>query len=158
MIMNTVSKVIAAVLLASSISSCKKQTCDEPAPQLSFDTMYYKVTTEADSLYIVTQFSDCQGDIANEDNSYLDIHTYLYEQIGGQWVKFLSTDSNDKAFFSKIPYTTKVNEGVELIGKVEQRIGAARQNSDTVRFEVSILDRAGHESNVVTTPTFVYPN
>lgn len=128
------------------------------APALSFDTIYYKATSEADSLYIVTQFSDCQGDIGNEENSYLDIQTYLFELIDGRWVKFVSADSNEKAFYSKIPYTTKVNEGVELIGKVEQRIGAPKQNSDTVRFEISILDRAGHESNVVITPAFVYPN
>jgi hypothetical protein len=50
-----------------------------------------------------------------------------------------------------------VNTDNKLVGTLEQKFGAVRQNSDTIRFQTSILDREGNRSNVITTPAFVLP-
>ncbi|MDP4664275.1 MAG: hypothetical protein NWS74_11445 [Salibacteraceae bacterium] len=153
------SKVMAAGIMLLGFCACKRETCDEPAPTLTFDTIFYQITPDADSLTLRTQFTDCQGDIGFENGTGgFDIETYLYEQINGQWILFEPDSGQNIAFFSKIPFSEKVNTDNKLVGTLEQKFGAVRQNSDTIRFETNILDRAGNKSNVVTTPTFVMPN
>lgn len=145
-------------MAVASLSACKNETCEEVAPTLEFDTLFYEVTEAADSLTIGTQFSDCQGDIGFPNGSGgFDIETYLYERIDGSWVLFEPDSGANIAFFSKIPFSNKVNTDNKLVGTLEQKFGAVRQNSDTIRFQTNILDREGNRSNIVTTPPFVLP-
>jgi hypothetical protein len=152
------SNVIAAIVAVASLSACKRESCDEVAPTLEFDTIFYEVTEVADSLTIRAEFTDCQGDIGFPNGSGdFDIETYLYEQINGSWILFEPDSGQSNAFFAKIPFSDKVNTDNKLVGTLEQKFGAVRQNSDTIRFQTSILDREGNRSNVITTPAFVLP-
>lgn len=156
---NIAPKLLPVSLALLAATACKRETCEEEAPDLRFDTLIYKVTTPTDSLILRTRFVDCQGDIGfNDSTGGFDIRTYLFEYIDNEWKRFYPLDSADTVgFFAKIPYSDKVNSDVKLEGQLEQKFGAVKQNSDTIRFETHIFDRAGNKSNVVTTPTFVLP-
>lgn len=113
----------------------------------------------ADSLIIKYSFEDCQGDVGlkPEDTGY-NLRTRLFEMIDGEWVRFYPENLADTiAFFARIPHSDKVREGSKAEGFIEQRFGSIRQNSDTIRFETVLLDRAGNKSILVTTPVFVVP-
>lgn len=146
-------------MLSLAFASCKRETCEEEAPDLRFDTLIYKITTPTDSLILRTRFLDCQGDIGFSDSTGgFDIRTYLFEYINNEWQRFYPLDSADTVgFFAKIPYSDKLKENATLEALLEQKFGAVKQNSDTIRFQTFIIDRAGNKSNVVTTPTFVLP-
>jgi len=152
-------KVTVAVFALISFSMCRKSPCEEENPTLKFDSILYKQTVAADTLTLRTIFTDCQGDVgfANGTGGF-DIETFLFERVDGQWAKFVPADlAFQNAFFSKIPFSEKVNSENYVEGILEQKFGAVRQNSDTIRFETMILDRAGNRSNTVTSSTFIFP-
>ncbi|GAB4375235.1 MAG: hypothetical protein Kow0075_01460 [Salibacteraceae bacterium] len=155
---------IASIASLWLVCSCGQEKCEEPAPTLEFVRYKYQpkpanVSTVSDTLTIVTRFTDCQGDVGSEDPEDKNLRTYLYEKINGQWQRYYPPDSVDSvAFFANIPYSKKVKQGVKVEGLLEQRFGAVRQNSDTIRFETYIIDREGNKSNRVLTPDTIIPN
>lgn len=156
---------LALCIAALSMSSCKIDRCKEPEPEIEFDSYRYKPAnpedpTTSDTLFVKTSFVDCQGDIGlkSSDEGY-NLRTYLYEQIGGEWIKFVPLNPADSlALFARIPFSSKVKEGTKAEGFIEQKLGSIKQTSDTIRFETYIFDREGHKSNRITTPTYVLPN
>jgi len=144
--------------------ACQKERCKEENPTLSFSDYTYIPKVEGsgnatDSLIIKYAFEDCQGDVGlTEGDERYNLRTYLYELIHGEWQRFYPENLADTvAFFARVPTSSKVREGTKAEGFIEQRFGSIRQNSDTIRFETRLFDRAGNRSEQVTTPTFVIP-
>lgn len=158
---------LAALALAVTVVSCRREKCEEAAPTLEFDRYIFipaspNDPTATDSLIIRTKFTDCQGDVGLEENEnvgFQNLRTYLFERIDGEWLRYYPANLNDTvAFFARVPYSSKVQEGVKAEGFIEQGFGSVRQNSDTIRFETFLIDREGNRSLVVTTRDTVLPN
>ena len=155
------SKLAACVgcVLLLGLVSCDTESCEREEPRIRFESFDYRVVALSDSLFIDSLiveiwFEDCQGDIGirpNEDG--FNLHTFQYDLIDGEWSRVVPADSNATlAFFAKVPYSSETNEGNKLEGTVEQRFGSVRQRSDTIRFEMQLIDRAGNRSNRLVTP------
>jgi|GEM_PF-396394 len=147
---------IATVLL---LAACKKQDCSGDAPILSHDTIYYSIIDGAKTAFIESKFEDCQGDIGtNDEGDTTRVHTFLYEFYDSEWHRFYHPDSADSIlFFSTIPGSDKLKEDERVEGTLIQKIPNAKQNSDTLRFEIYIIDQAGNRSNRITTPRLIIP-
>ncbi len=142
--------------------SCDTESCDREAPILRFENYEYNIfqlseSVFIDSLIVKVAFDDCQGDIGIKDNETgFNLHTFQYEFVDSTWVRVEPVNPADTlAFFAKVPFSDKINEGNRLEGTVEQRFGSVKQRSDTIRFEMMLIDRAGNRSERITTPTFI---
>lgn len=156
------SKVLAIAMVSMVCFACEKINCDRPEPTLEHDTL--RINESRDSLIFRLRFEDCQGDIGYEgdieSNTVRSVRTFMYEQIDGVWERWYPVNLSDTvSFFSVIPGSRKNREGWLLKGTIEQKFGLSnlRQNSDTIRFETYIIDQAGHKSNRVTSPEFIFP-
>lgn len=159
------SKLLALVAIVG-LSQCRIDKCEEVEPSIEFYKYVYFASDPtdpfaADSLVLYTQFVDCQGDVGlnGATDTTKNLHTYLFERIDGQWKRFEHSNPGDSVlFFSQVPKSNKLKEDQKAEGIIEQSLGSIRQNSDTIRFEVQLIDRAGNRSNKVTTPEFVFPH
>lgn len=157
---------VALALVVVATHSCKKESCEEPTPELTFDRYDYQGVnvldpTSTDTLRIYYQFVDCQGDIsvAQNDDRTRNLQTFLYEKVGGEWSRFYPINLDDStALWSQVPYSSKVREGQRSEGLIEQRFGSIRQNSDTIRFITRVVDRQGNKSEWVWTDPYVLPS
>jgi hypothetical protein len=142
---------------------CVPERCPEERPTLTFHQFEYKAADPddpfaSDSLTIITQFEDCQGDVGI-DGDEKNLKTFLFEKIDSKWVKFVPADSADSGLlFVQIPKTENVQENQKAEGFIFQPMGSIKQSSDTIRFETRLTDEAGNRSDLVTTPEFVFPN
>lgn len=158
------SKVVLLGVL-SVLYSCTKEQCQEEPPSLEFYEYEYKAADpnnqfSTDSLLLRLQFVDCQGDIgvSKVDDSTKNLRTYLYESINGEWKRFIPANEADTVlFFAQIPRSNKLKDGQKAEGVIQQAFGSVRQNSDTIRFETRLFDRAGNKSERIVTPPFIIP-
>ncbi|MEX2596151.1 MAG: hypothetical protein WEC59_04405 [Salibacteraceae bacterium] len=156
------SKLAALSLMAWIAIGCEKLNCEEEAPKLEHDTL--RLNDARDSLIFRLSFEDCQGDIGHigkiDSNTTQSVRTFMYELINGVWQRWYPLNLSDTVgFFAVIPGSNKNREGWLLKGIIEQKFGLAnlKQNSDTIRFETYIFDKANHKSNTVTSPRFIFP-
>lgn len=158
------SKLLAILLLFTCVvsTSCDTDSCEEESPIISFDNYDYGIFSLGDSLFIDSlviqiKFEDCQGDIGiKEGESGFNLHTYQYEWVNEEWQRVEPLNPGDTlAFFAKVPYSEKINEGNRLEGMIEQRFGSVKQRGDSIYFEMRLFDRAGNRSNLLETPVFV---
>ncbi len=155
---------VAALFGLLVLVGCQTDNCDEVAPSFSFHQFEYISADPnnpfaADTLVLWTKFEDCQGDIGIREGDLKNLKTYLFEKLNGEWVKFIPVDPVDSnLLFSQVPTSSKVKDNQKSEGFIEQPFGSIRQNSDTIRFETQLVDRAGNESQVITTPEFIFPN
>lgn len=151
------------VAVAAFAAGCARDKCEDLAPTLEFIEYAYVAADpasaqSADTLTLRFHFSDCQGDVGILGESELrNLQTTLHEQIKGEWVRFVPEGGDTTMLFSQVPGSSKVKQGEKVEGIIVRPFGSIRQNSDTIHFEVRLLDREGHASAAVYTPTFVFP-
>jgi hypothetical protein len=162
--------VIGTFLLISVLStSCQKNTNSNPVPVISFKSF---TGTGVNQGTLAINFSDGDGDIG-----------YPSQDPSAQpnlWVKYLYYDTGSKAFIGvphspadtithdsvyyvyNVPYITPAGKDKSLSGIIEVAINTwyANPYNDLsllkVEFQIYMFDRAGHKSNVITTPV-LYP-
>ncbi|MDF2437386.1 MAG: hypothetical protein K0Q95_1762 [Bacteroidota bacterium] len=146
--------VFAAVL----ISSCVKEKSFPPEPEIEF-MRYTKYGT--DSADCVISFKDGDGDIglqegdtASDDDFRLK---YLYRGADGNFHPFDAIDSTavmDTLFYSyRVRDITPAGQYKALEGEIKARLTShpiIHPLHTAVKFEITLRDRAGHISNVVT--------
>lgn len=158
------SKLAASLLFAAGIAfgGCDRESCDREEPVLRFDSYEYNIfqleeNLVIDSLIVKVAFEDCQGDIGiKQGESGFNLQTFQFEMIDSVWTRVEPQNAADTlAFFAKVPFSSETNDGNKLEGTIEQRFGSVKQKSDTIRFEVRLIDRAGNQSEKIVTPTFI---
>lgn len=148
-------------------SSCEKKKCEDPLPEMSY--MDFKISeTDSSAYLLIFEFADCDGDVGMETtssivdengevqlfNSFIDI----YHLDQGIWYKH-EFDENEVGLDYKIPVLENSNFDPSLEGEIETRIYETTfliLGYDTIKFRSKILDNAGHYSNEVETPSFVF--
>lgn len=131
-------------LLIVIFSSCKKEEAKEydAVPEIAFESISPLVVKEfEDSITIVISYKDGDGDLgennANVNNLFVTDQriniTYPYR------VQQLSPDNSTIAIQGKLNVVLK-NSGI-----------TNGSTSQTVSYKLYIIDRAGHQSNTLTT-------
>jgi hypothetical protein len=162
--MNWNSKILLlTVFVGFGCVSCKKETCKDPVPEMSF-LEFYQVPNDPETYKLVFQFTDCDGDIGMESTATIldengvvqttnfKIDLYYFEN--NQWNKY--EFASEDGLNSKIPVLGNSAANPILDGEIEKSLDRVFSlgGFDTIMFRSRILDNAGHYSNEVETPGF----
>jgi hypothetical protein len=134
-------------------SSCQKPSNASPIPIISFNSFQ---STGANSGILRINFTDGDGDIgypSQDPSAQPDLWvTFLYYDYASQ--KFISTDVN---FMYNVPYLTPSGKDKSVSGIIEtamspyyDKLYFSTLDSLHLEFQIYLLDRAGHKSNVIT--------
>ena len=158
---------IAGVILAFLIlSSCMKEKDFPIEPQIAFRS-FTKVVIPPDSipqlLILSISFTDGDGDIGLYPNDTLPPYDFnlfidIYKMINGQMELIVFPDTT-ASFNSRIPVVAENPDKKPMEGVIEYNFDYPLIRSfllnDTLAFDVSLKDRALHQSNIVRTPLLV---
>ena len=145
-------------ILTVGISSCVKEKKFPPEPKIEFVAFenYSK-----DSADCIINFKDGDGDVgiySGDTVSGDDFKMkYFYKNAAGNFVPYDSdpgTPAFDTLFYSyRVPNLTPDGQYKALDGEIRARLRSTPLFSpfhDVVKFEITLRDRAGHISNIVT--------
>lgn len=141
------------------ISSCKKESSFSPIPVITFKSF---VAYNNDSADCIIGFKDGDGDIgiftgdtSSPDNLKMK---YLYKNSQGDFVPYdvsFGTTQFDTLFYTfRIKNITPDGQYKALEGDIKIKLRAAPifvPTHKVVKFNITLWDRAGHQSNTVTT-------
>lgn len=154
-----------SIVLALTISACQSFEEYPVVPHIEFESFaVIKNNQGIDSLgFLTISYTDGDGDIGLREgdtlppydiNFYLDLYQYLDDSLR----KFIFPDTNVN-FNARIPDLTPSGVNKAIKGDIEYEFELYQMvpflESDTIAFEIYILDRALHQSNVIMTPLFV---
>jgi len=160
-LMKTLFTIILSGLL---FSACTKHEVYSPIPEIAYKS-FEKIpsNTGADNkAYLTITFKDGDGDIglSPEDTFppynpgskyYYNFFIDYYELEGDSFVKIDLPITNN----SRIPYVEPNLAELGITGEIEIElyINNIMSSADSIRYEMYIVDRALHKSNVITTPS-----
>jgi hypothetical protein len=152
------------LIISALASSCVKEKQFPPQPVIAFDRFEVFGNDSADC-YIT--FQDGDGDIGIPDSDQTSADDlkmkYLYKDQNGMFVPVDSsfgTPQFDTLFYGyRVPYLTPDGQYKALDGeiKVKLRTPPIFGPHDVVKFEITLKDRAGNKSNMVTTNEITVP-
>ncbi len=153
--------IIAAVV---GLCSCRPHKQYPIEPVLEFESIV-KIdngTGIDDEAVLTVSFTDGDGDLGwdeyeNTDTSSENYYNYFityFEKQNGVWVTPEGLENN---FHVRLPRFLSGNITEAIDGKIAHTVNINNYNSeyDTIHFECYVVDRAGHKSNVVTTPEVI---
>ena len=143
-------------------SSCEKQEDFPIIPAIEMsEKQIYENPTE-----IIIKFTDGDGDIGLDESDteppydfdtvnfnkyYYNLLMYYYEKQGDEWVYVELA----VPYFYRVPNITPTGQNKTLNGEIKVNLPTLPNNRpDSVRLEIELIDRALHESNLLTTPVF----
>ncbi|MBN4062395.1 hypothetical protein JYU20_04280 [Bacteroidales bacterium AH-315-I05] len=160
----------ATILLAAS---CGRQKCDDKVPTIAF--VDFEQYTDSSLAKLIIYFQDCDGDIGLEDSDTLDPYNIegkyynnmlvdYFELHNGVWeknpVKIPIEDTT--YFYYRLPVITPSGQNKALEGEIEVKLepyyNPFPPAADTIKYEVTLVDRALNESNKITTPVILVQN
>lgn len=168
------SKVHKFIILLLCCYGCEKQSPISPVPSLTFVAFdQIRNTAGKDSSGLLRlQFTDGDGDLGLSPADtfppfnfgsiyYYNFFINYFEKQNGQWVKIvippLEPGGDTLTNNSRIPNLTPVGQNKVLQGDLNFEIFTNNPFSsfDTIKYEISIVDRAFNRSNMVSTEAIV---
>lgn len=158
--------IVLAILGSVILSACVKEKDFPTTPAIAF--LKYD-NYSADSADCVITFKDGDGDIGILESDTVSPNDfrlkYLYKDtLDGIFKPFDAIDSTlvmDTLFYTyRVPNLTPEGQYKALDGEIRAKLRAAPiyyPTHEIVKFEITLYDRAGHRSNVVTTDEIVIP-
>ncbi|MDD5570839.1 MAG: hypothetical protein PHD97_06740 [Bacteroidales bacterium] len=169
--MKLISKIALFVLIAISAVlylSCKKKSPYPSTPAIELRS-FEKIpngTSIDDKGYLTISFTDGDGDLGldsydtnppfdKSSSNYFNYFIRFKEKQNGNFVDI--TDSLPMTLNARFPRIESKTKNKSLKGYIELEIFINNYESpfDTVEFDVYIMDRALHKSNVISTPEIV---
>lgn len=158
------------MFLALLAWSCSKEKQFGIVPELTFLSHEYVAPAAGngpDVLRVKLKFTDGDGDIGLEpeqtsppfDTSsvyYYNFWVTYYERVEGQWVD--QTAQLAATYNARIPNLTPEGQNKNLEARLEfdLDVSVSVSGADTVKFDFVLIDRALHQSNVVSSgPVYV---
>ncbi len=163
-----------ASLLIISVTSCVKPVSFPPEPKIE----YKDFEIQGDSGILSITFTDGDGDIGlnegdtlgsfSQDNFFhYNLYIEYYELMNGNWVKgtqdptgnnFPTGDTINFPF--RIKNLTPIGQNKTLKGTINVTLESFFYNplsnhSDSIRYAVTLIDRALNKSNRIITPLIV---
>jgi len=160
-------KIALLIGLTVMFQACIKTQTYPIIPSITYDDMV--ITTDTDQLgniidvgRLSIEFTDGDGDIGLRKSDttgpyhpdslyYYNLLLDYYEWNGSAW-ELVETAT---PYHGRIPYLTPEGKNKSISGLIYYDINITYVPSDTFRFDVRLVDRALHESNIVETPGIV---
>ena len=140
-------------MLIVLIAGCKKDENISPIPAITFKSLLVGNNGVKDTASILTfSYIDGDGDLGvlsdNTSEPY-NLKIATYERINGSYVYLINQDGY-------IPNLTPKARDKAISGDITDVLQLPLNKiNDTLHYEVYIIDRAGHESNMIITPDIV---
>lgn len=149
----------------SLFSACVKEKKFPPEPVIAFKEY---ISHGLDSADCIITFKDGDGDIGIESSDSSTPNDfkmkYLYKDIDGVFKPFdmlPATPAMDTLYYDyRVPNLTPEGQYKALDGEIKAKLRASPiygPGHHTVKFEITLRDRAGHLSNMVTTNEIAVP-
>ena len=159
--MNASSKIVLFIVLLTLFFACKKRESFSDIPYLEF--RHYELKDSVDALGNITKlcelhiyFTDGDGDIGlfNEDTiapyeynlfvNYFEMHNDSLQQI-----------NVNPPYHIRMPNLTPTGQNKSLKVDVKYDVNVTYRNSDTIKFELKLFDRALNESDWVSSSLII---
>ena len=156
--------VIGVIIGILFFTACTKHETYSIIPEIAYKS-FDKIQTSSgidDKAHLTITFTDGDGDIGlNPEDTFppYNVHSpyyynYIidyYEQQGDSFIKIDLPLTNN----SRIPYVQAdlAERGIKGEITIELFFNNIMSTADSIRYELYILDRALHKSNVITTPS-----
>ncbi|MDQ3051787.1 MAG: hypothetical protein M3Q95_12930 [Bacteroidota bacterium] len=138
------------------LNSCTDEDTYPVTPEINFKSLeIFQNSSQQDSVILTFSFTDGDGDIGSitTDSLSRDVFIKFYELRNGVFIPF---DDPFGAFNYRIPYLEPRGNNKSLKGDIRINVDYnVLQPNDTVKYELYLKDRAGHQSNTVVTSTIV---
>jgi len=157
---------ISTALVVSSLSKCRRPDCEDTRPSIEFKDF---IQFQDSSGKLLIGFHDCDGNIGLDDGDtlppydlaggyYYNLKMEYYEMNNGTWEKILLSIP----FYYRIPLIEPDGNNKTLDGEIAVDISPwyfdpFSPNSDTVKFDITLIDRDLQISNTVSTSMLVIP-
>lgn len=147
------------------IGACQKFEEYPEIPEISYaGFLVLKDNNGADSLGLLNiSYTDGDGDIGLNENDTLPPFKYnyfldIYQRVDDTLRKIILPDTNVN-FNGRIPVLTPDGAHKAIKGNIEMELELFMMipflESDTVAFEIYIMDRSLHKSNTVRSPQYI---
>ena len=159
--MNASSKIVLFIVLLTLFFACKKRESFSDIPYLEFS--HYELKDSVDALGNITKlcelhiyFTDGDGDIGlfNDDTiapydynlfvNYFEMHNDILQQI-----------NVNPPYHIRMPNLTPTGQNKSLKVDVKYDVNVTYRNSDTIKFELKLFDRALNESDWVSSSLII---
>ena len=159
--MNASSKIVLFIVLLMLFFACKKRESFSDIPYLEF--RHYELKDSVDALGNITKlcelhiyFTDGDGDIGlfNDDTiapydynlfvNYFEMHNDSLQQI-----------NVNPPYHIRMPNLTPTGQNKSLKVDVKYDVNVTYRNSDSIKFELKLFDRALNESDWVSSPLII---
>ena len=159
--MNASSKIVLFIVLLTLFFACKKRESFSDIPYLEFS--HYELKDSVDALGNITKlcelhiyFTDGDGDIGlfNDDTiapydynlfvNYFEMHNDSLQQI-----------NVNPPYHIRMPNLTPTGQNKSLKVDVKYDVDVTYRNSDSIKFELKLFDRALNESDWVSSPLII---
>lgn len=148
--------IIFPVVALFFLNSCTDEDTYPITPEIKFKSLeIFQNVSQLDSVVLTFSFTDGDGDIGSvtTDSLSRDVFVKFYELRNGVFIPF---DDPFGAFNYRVPYLEPRGNNKSLKGDIRINVDYnVLQPNDTVKYELYLKDRAGHQSNTITTSTIV---
>ncbi|RNI24984.1 hypothetical protein EFB08_16210 [Rufibacter latericius] len=168
---------MAFVLGSLGLTSCYDEPEFDLTPNLTFRgieqrTLRNPSNVTYDSLILIVRFQDGDGDLGLSETLFPDdikepfnpggpffynMICNIYKKKNGSYERVLDPSGNPISYNGRFPRVSSEDREEPLEGDIRYSISIYEspfnpiKRGDTVRFDLKIIDRAKHESQVVTT-------
>lgn len=171
MIQRRIYLIVWSAILSLVLFSCRKTETYPEIPEIEYQSFFFRDTTDIlgnEGLVgkLVFSFVDGDGDIGLKqppdsaepgDPEYSNLFFTLFDMQDGILVE-IGDDELKFPLHYRIPYLEPQRMDKSITGEVEVEFTYLLFDYDTIKYDFYITDRAGHESNIESTPTFILPD
>jgi hypothetical protein len=159
--MNASSKLVLFIVLLTLFFACKKSESFSNIPYLEFTK--YELKDSVDALGNITKlcelhiyFTDGDGDIGLFESDTIPPYDYnLFVNYFEMHQDSLTLIDVDPPYHIRMPNLTPTGQNKSLKVDLKYDVDVTYRNSDSIKFELKLFDRALNESEWVSSPLII---
>ena len=159
--MNASSKLVLFIVLLTLFFACKKRESFSDIPYLEF--RHYELKDSVDALGNITKlcelhiyFTDGDGDIGLFESDTIAPYDYnLFVNYFEIHKDSLQEINVDPPYHIRMPNLTPTGQNKSLKVDLKYDVDVTYRNSDSIKFELKLFDRALNESEWVSSPLII---
>ena len=159
--MNASSKIVLFIVLLTLFFACKKRESFSDIPYLEF--RHYEIKDSVDALGNITKlcelhiyFTDGDGDIGLFESDTIAPYDYnLFVNYFEMYNDSLQQINVNPPYHIRMPNLTPTGQNKSLKVDVKYDVNVTYRNSDTIKFELKLFDRALNESDWVSSSLII---
>ena len=159
--MNASSKIVLFIVLLTLFFACKKRESFSDIPYLEF--RHYELKDSVDALGNITKlcelhiyFTDGDGDIGLFESDTIAPYDYnLFVNYFEMHKDSLQEINVDPPYHIRMPNLTPTGQNKSLKVDLKYDVDVTYRNSDTIKFELKLFDRALNESDWVSSSLII---